>query len=262
MYPHSDPLRGARPAPPFLPGTAASAPAAPDGPDTVPSSALLPGVCDADWAGARSGQAGVGSPPIPVKIVVSGGFGVGKTTFIGSLSEIEPLTTEAAMTTVAAGVDRPGAATDKTTTTVAMDFGRITIDSTVILYLFGTPGQDRFGFMWNDLVNGALGGVVLLDTGRIRDSFVAMDYFERLGLPFVIAVNEFEGRPRVPMDAVREAANVDPGVPVLAVDARSKDPVKAVILSLLQLVLAQARKGNVDDAPGHHGGGGPVIAGR
>lgn len=180
-------------------------------------------------------------PPMPVKIVVSGGFGVGKTTFIGSLSEIEPLTTEAAMTTVAAGIDRPGSALEKTTTTVALDFGRITIDSSVILYLFGTPGQDRFGFMWNDLVNGALGGIVLLDTTRVQDGFVAIDYFEQLGLPFVVAVNEFEGRPRVPLDAVREAASLDPEVPIVTVDARVREPVKEAVLTLLHVVLRRAR---------------------
>lgn len=191
-------------------------------------------------------------PPLPVKVVVSGGFGVGKTTFIGSLSEIDPLTTEAAMTTAASGIDDAGPARGKTTTTVALDFGRITIDSSLILYLFGTPGQDRFGFMWNDLVNGALGGVVLVDTTRIEDSFVAMDYFEKVGLPFVVAVNEFDGGPRVPVDAVRESANVDPEVPVLTVDARAREPVKQAVLALLHLILCRARAGRLemDGLPG------------
>ena len=123
--------------------------------------------------------------PIPVKIVVAGGFGVGKTTFVGAISDIKPLTTEAAMTTFGEGIDNRGDVGTKTTTTVAMDFGRVAVDDAIVLYLFGTPGQDRFGFMWNDLIQGALGAVVLVDSRRIEDSFPALDYFEHRDLPFV-----------------------------------------------------------------------------
>lgn len=179
--------------------------------------------------------------PIPVKIVVSGGFGVGKTTFVGSLSEIDPLTTEAAMTSESVGVDNAELVPQKTTTTVAMDFGRITIDAGLILYLFGTPGQDRFGFMWDDLAVGALGAVVLVDTRRIDDCFPAIDYFEEKGLPFIVAVNTFDGRLEHMLDEVREALDLDPTVPILDMDARSKDSVKVGVLTLLEMVLSKMR---------------------
>jgi uncharacterized protein len=184
-------------------------------------------------------------PPVPVKIVISGGFGVGKTTAIGALSEIEPLTTEAAMTTAAVGVDNPGQVQQKTTTTVALDFGRVTIESSIVLYMFGTPGQDRFGYMWNDITEGALGGLVLVDTGRIADCFVALDYFEQIGLPFVVAVNQFEGRRNLALEQVRAAANVDPDVPVVAVDARNRESMKRLVLTLLDMLLSRARAKHV-----------------
>ena len=190
---------------------------------------------------APAGTGVVRRPPIPAKIVVAGGFGVGKTTLIGTLSEFEPLTTEAEMTTAALGIDAPGAGSTKTSTTVAMDFGRISIDDSILLYMFGTPGQDRFGFMWNDLARGALGGLVLVDTGRIDDCFVALDWFESLGLPFVVAVNQFEGRPNLPLAQARIAVNVEPEVPVVAVDARDRESVKQAVLTLLHVVLARAR---------------------
>lgn len=187
-------------------------------------------------------------PPVPAKIVISGGFGVGKTTAIGALSEIEPLTTEAAMTTAAMGVDNPGQVQQKTTTTVALDFGRVTIESSIVLYMFGTPGQDRFGYMWNDITEGALGGLVLVDTGRIADCFVALDYFENIGLPFVVAVNQFEGRHNLALEQVRAAINVDADVPVVAVDARNRESMKRLVLTLLDMLLSRARAKHV--APG------------
>ncbi|GAB6899394.1 GTP-binding protein [Kineosporia succinea] len=180
-------------------------------------------------------------PPIPVKILISGGFGVGKTTTVGALSEIDPLSTEAPMTSASIGVDDAGTGSQKTTTTVAMDFGRITIDESIILYMFGTPGQDRFGFMWNDLADGALGGVVLVDPSRMEDCFVALDYFENIRLPYVVAVNHFAGRPSLTLEQVRHAVNVDPDVPVVSVDARDREQVKAVVLTLLRRILARAK---------------------
>lgn len=180
-------------------------------------------------------------PPVPVKIIVSGGFGVGKTTTVAALSEIAPLTTEAAMTTVGAGIDVVAEGSAKTTTTVAMDFGRITLDESIVLYMFGTPGQDRFGFMWNDLCDGALGGIVLVDPERMNDCYTALDYFESIGLPYVVAVNYFHGRRTVNLEEIREITDVSDDVPVLSIDARQRDQVKRAVLSLLTLILKQAR---------------------
>jgi signal recognition particle receptor subunit beta len=178
--------------------------------------------------------------PIPVKIVIAGGFGVGKTTFVGAISDIEPLTTEAAMTSFGEGLDDRGGVTSKTTTTVAMDFGRVAVDDAIVLYLFGTPGQDRFGFMWNDLVQGALGAVVLIDSRRIEDSFPALDYFENRGVPFVVAVNRFGGQQFHTADDIREALSISPEVPVVSTDARGREDVKSTVLSLLDVVLSRA----------------------
>ena len=178
--------------------------------------------------------------PIPVKIVVAGGFGVGKTTFVGAISDIEPLTTEAAMTSYGEGVDDRGDVSTKTTTTVAMDFGRVAVDDAIVLYLFGTPGQDRFGFMWNDLIQGSLGAVVLVDSRRIEDSFPALDYFENRSVPFVVAVNRFGGSMFHTVEEVREALSISPEVPVVTTDARSRDDVKQTVLSLLDVVLQRA----------------------
>lgn len=178
--------------------------------------------------------------PVTVKIVVAGGFAVGKTTFIGSISDIEPLSTEAAMTEHSVGVDDAGGVTDrKTSTTVAMDFGRIALPGDLWLYLFGTPGQDRFHFMWDDLVTGAIGAVVLVDTERLESCFDAVDYFEARQIPFVLAVNCFEGVAKHSLDDVRAALAVRPEVPVFYTDARSRPATKQALITLVTLAMSR-----------------------
>ncbi|QIY73393.2 ATP/GTP-binding protein [Streptomyces sp. RLB1-33] len=171
--------------------------------------------------------------PIATKIVVAGGFGVGKTTLVTAVSEITPLQTEALMTQASEETDDLTGTPDKVTTTVAMDFGRITLDDDLVLYLFGTPGQQRFWFMWDDLVRGAIGAVVLADTRRLKDCFPALDYFESCGLPYIVAVNHFDGSERFDADDVREALTVPSHIPVMIMDARRRISVVETLLALV-----------------------------
>jgi hypothetical protein len=176
-----------------------------------------------------------------VKIVIAGGFGVGKTTLVGSVSEVPPLRTEELITEASSGVDDLDGVAGKSTTTVALDFGRITVSPELILYLFGTPGQDRFWFMWDELARGALGAVVLADTRRLDSCFPAVDFFERRGLPFVVGVNCFDDAYRYGTEEVRAALDLDPEVPLLLCDARQRDSAKQVLITLMHHVMATAR---------------------
>jgi hypothetical protein len=180
------------------------------------------------------------STPPQAKILIAGGFGVGKTTLVGAVSEITPLSTEEQLTVASTGIDNPGPAEGKTTTTVALDFGRITLDAATLL-LFGTPGQERFWFMWDDLLKGAIGAVILVDTRRLDLSFAAVDFFERRGTPFVVAVNCFHGTQPYTADQIRTALELqDSQTAVLMVDARNKDSVQTVLLALLDQLISRA----------------------
>jgi signal recognition particle receptor subunit beta len=176
--------------------------------------------------------------PLAIKMLIAGGFGAGKTTLVGAISEIRPLRTEELLTEQSIGVDDTSGVERKTTTTVAMDFGRISLSDELVLYLFGTPGQDRFWFVWDELALGAVGAVVLADTRRLATCFQSVDYFERRGTPFIVAVNCFDGAPRYGSEEVRLALDLDQEVPVVLCDAREKESVKEVLIALVEHVMA------------------------
>ncbi|HEY1321498.1 MAG TPA: ATP/GTP-binding protein [Streptosporangiaceae bacterium] len=191
-----------------------------------------------------SGPSDAAGPPLATfKILIAGGFGAGKTTFVGAISEVRPLRSEEVISSASAGVDDLSGVDNKVTTTVAMDFGRITIGGRLLLYLFGTPGQDRFWFMWDELAYGALGAVVLADTRRLDDCFPSVDYFEKCQLPFVVAINCFDGAPRYDPADVRIALDIDPEVPAWLCDARNPASVKQVLITLVEHVLATRHPG-------------------
>ena len=171
------------------------------------------------------------------KIVIAGGFGVGKTTLVGTVSESVPLRTEAMVTDASDGIDNLGSTPDKSTTTVAMDFGRITLADDLVLYLFGTPGQRRFWFMWDDLITGAIGAVILVDTRRLEDSFAAVDFFEARGLPFIVAVNRFDGAPIHSASDLRQALALPNRVPMIEIDARNRESAKRALIAVTEYSL-------------------------